>query len=599
MENNNLNNDQNNQEDIHINDTQGKNSSKKDLQENPVNSTNMIDVSENIDSSSEKIIPFSKNNTKDSDENMKNTTKNKNANKKENRTAKIVIGSVAAAIIVAASGFSIYVNGYESIMPNTYISDTNLGGMSQNQAISVLSDEFRQEKLDGQTMNFHCMGDSSSIDINNLSMEFEPEKMAIDAYNIGRDKPGFFNKLKNFTSSMFSENSIDPAIVYDEQALIGAINDLSAPHELEPLGYTFRIGDNSDIVIAKPQDGIKVDVNHAVKQITNQICLFDFSDVTFTPIRTEAPDIDLDAFYNYITKPAEDATYAKDESNRVYVVPGKPQIVINKSDIKAAIEQPLDDYSVPVQLVNPAVDSAFLQNILYEDTLGTYTTNYGGSSAARSNNIRLSSDTINGIELLPDEKFDFNKVVGQRTASRGYQQAPVFIVKDGKTETEMDYGGGICQVSSTLYCAVARAGLSVVARSSHSKDVTYVPEGMDATVSWGGPEFIFKNSTNYPIRIFISAGGGTLSVKIVGAKVSTPDISLDVQNDGSSIVVVKTTANSDGSTTQEIINSNTPPTPQPTEAELGIKETGEENYTQTQKNEDTDTEETENSGSAE
>ena len=117
------------------------------------------------------------------------------------------------------------------------------------------------------------------------------------------------------------------------------------PHEIEPLGYTFRIGDNNDIVIAKPQDGIKVDMESAIQLVIDQICSFNFGDIEFIPIKTKAPELDLDDFYNYITKPAEDASYAKDDNNKVYVVPGKPQIVVNKSEIKAAIEQPEDDYT--------------------------------------------------------------------------------------------------------------------------------------------------------------------------------------------------------------------------------------------------------------
>ena len=202
---------------------------------------------------------------------------------------------------------------------------------------------------------------------------------------------------------------------------------------------------------------------------------------------------------------------------------------------------------------------------MYEDTLGTYTTYYGGSSGARSNNISVCSNTISGIELLPGERFDFNKVVGQRTAARGYLPAPVYVIKDGETVSETDYGGGICQVSSTIFCAVNRAGLKVIARTSHSKDVTYVPKGMDATVSWGGPEFIFENSTDYPIRIFLSAGGATLSATVVGTNVSVPDTTITVQNDGSNVVATRTSTDSDGNTVREVFDSSNPPLPPPTE----------------------------------
>lgn len=479
---------------------------------------------------------------------------------------KIALVSVFSVVVLCAAAYCIFVNAYSSIMPNMTVGNVNIGGMSQEEAANALRAEFDSSKLAGQTINMYCVSNgsvvnSSSINAENLSINFEPEKTASDAYLAGRENNSFFSKLARFTSSLFSRGSIDIVMTYDEQALTGAISDLCSQYEREPLGYTYRLGDNSDIIIAKPQDGLKVDMNAAVDSVMEEILTFRFSDVAFEPIVTKAPELDIDDFYNYITSPAKDATYAKDENNKVYVVPGKPQIVVSKSAIENAVAQPDEEYSVPVQVVDSAVNAEFLQSILYEDTLGTYTTDYSGSSASRSNNILLSSNTISGLELLPGERFDFNQVVGQRTPQRGYQQAPVYVVKDGETVSESDYGGGICQVSSTIYCAVYRAGLNVISRTSHSKGVSYVPVGMDATVSWGGPEFIFENSTDYPIRILVQAGGGVLTARIVGAKAQTPNVSIDVQNDGDSVVVTKTTTNTDGSTVQEVFDSHALPTP--------------------------------------
>ncbi len=491
-------------------------------------------------------------------------TKSNKKRKKSHKPA-IIAGCAAGIIAVAAIGYGAYVNAYDKIMPNTYIDNVEVSGMTQADAAEALNAAFSPDKIADKTINFHCMDSSSTINIDNLSMVFEPDKMASDAYNAGRENPGFMSKLKNFTAGLFSKNTLPPAVSYDEQALTGAISDLCSPYEKEPLGYTYRLGDGDSIIIAKPQQGIKVDMNTAVSSVLDQIYTFNFGDVTFEPLITDAEPLDLDAFYNYITAPAVNASYAKDENNKVYVVPSKPQIVVSKADIEKAVNQPETEYSVPVQLIQPAADTAFLQSIMYEDTLGSYTTSYGGSSASRSNNISVSSNTISGLELLPGERFDFNKVVGERTPGRGYLPAPVYVVKGGETVSETDYGGGICQVSSTIYCAVRRAGLDVIERTSHSKGVSYVPQGMDATVSWGGPEFIFENSTEYPIRIFVSAGGGTLTVSIVGSNVSLPDEKIDVVNDGNNVVATKTVTNDDGSVSQEVFDSANPPLPPPTE----------------------------------
>lgn len=478
--------------------------------------------------------------------------RNKDKSKKKHTAAYL---ATAAVIVAAIVGFGIYVNGYDKIMPHTYIEDISIGGMTQEEAISILSDEYSEDKLEGKTINFACMGDNSLIEVKNLAMQFKPAQMASDAYSLGRERSGFWHKFKEYIISLFNKRKIKPALEYDTQALTGAINDICSPHEKEPLGYTYSVADSSNIIIAKPQDGVKIDMDEAVQTVEHEICTFNFGDVEFIPEIAKAPKLDLDEFYSYITAPATDAYYAKDENNHVYVVPGKPQIVVNKSDIEAAVNQPLSEYTVPVQIVDSAVTTEFLQSILYEDTLGTYSTNYGGSSAARASNIKKASSTINGLELLPGERFDFNKVVGERKASTGYLQAPVYIIKNGETVSEMDYGGGICQVSSTIYCAVSRAKLRVITRVSHSKDVSYVPKGMDATVSWGGPDFVFENNTDYPIRILLEANGGILTARIVGAVAQKPNVTLDVQNDGKSVTVTKVTTNSDGSQTSEVISS--------------------------------------------
>ena len=503
-------------------------------------------------------------------------SKSKNKKSKKGRTAGIIAGCAAGIVVLAATGFCAYVNSYDKVMPNTYVDNVDVSGLSQNAAADLLASVYSDDKTADQIINMYCEDSSSSINVTNLSLKFEPRKMASDAYAVGREHPGFINKLKSFTSGLFLKHDLSPALEYDEQALTGAITDLCSPYEREPMGYTFRLGDNNDIIIAKPQDGIKVDMDDAVNLVMDQICSFSFGDVAFIPEVTEAEPLDIDEFYNYITAPAVEAQYAKNEDNKVYVVPSKPQIVVNKADIERAVKQHEVEYSVPVQLVEPAVNTEFLQSIMYEDTLGTYTTSYGGSSASRVNNIALASNTISGIELLPGERFDFNKVVGQRTAARGYLPAPVYMIRDGETVSEIDYGGGICQVSSTIFCAINRAGLKVISRTSHSKDVSYVPKGMDATVSWGGPEFIFENSTNYPVRIFVSTGGSTLSVNVVGSKVTAPKADIQVQSDGESIVATRTSTDADGNVIQEVFDSNNPPTPAPTEQTIADETVADE-----------------------
>jgi vancomycin resistance protein YoaR len=173
-----------------------------------------------------------------------------------------------------------------------------------------------------------------------------------------------------------------------------------------------------------------------------------------------------------------------------------------------------DKIEVPRLLVYPRVDSELLGNIRSK-RIGRYITSFNLSNKERTNNIKLATTAINNTVLFPGETFSFNRVVGKRTRGKGYLRAPV-IIRGSLSE---DIGGGICQVSSTLFNAVDNAGLQIIQRFSHSRKVTYIPPGRDATVSWYGPDFVFKNKYNQPILIHAKTLGNNLIIKIYSSDV--------------------------------------------------------------------------------
>ncbi|WP_188454608.1 VanW family protein [Virgibacillus oceani] len=169
--------------------------------------------------------------------------------------------------------------------------------------------------------------------------------------------------------------------------------------------------------------------------------------------------------------------------------------------------------NVPTKAIYPRVDSELLASIRVNE-IGNYVTYFKQSNKERSHNIDLASEAINNYVVFPGETFSFNKVVGKRTKEKGYKRAPVIV----KGELAEDIGGGICQVSSTLYNAVDLAGLEVVERYSHSRKVPYVPPGRDATVSWFGPDFAFKNKYHQPVLIRAKSMNGRMYVKIYSSE---------------------------------------------------------------------------------
>ena len=131
---------------------------------------------------------------------------------------------------------------------------------------------------------------------------------------------------------------------------------------------------------------------------------------------------------------------------------------------------------------------------------------------SRINNIRLAAMAIDGIEIAHSEVFSFNDAVGERTAERGYKKAPVIVYE----ERDYDFGGGVCQVSSTLYQAAKGAGLEITERHEHKKEVDYTKKGEDAAVDYGTLDLKFVNNSYKQIKIRAHVYDDKVKVQIIG-----------------------------------------------------------------------------------
>ena len=175
-----------------------------------------------------------------------------------------------------------------------------------------------------------------------------------------------------------------------------------------------------------------------------------------------------------------------------------------------------------VRTVMPRITSADLDGV--DMKLGDYRTYFDSGLRGRTKNIRLAADALDGRVLMPGEEFSFNASTGERTSSKGYRIAHIFVRKPGESESEVvdGLGGGVCQVSSTLFNAVRRANrkagkqLRILELNHHSLPVTYVPFGLDATVAWPHKDFKFRNKFSHPIYLRASVGGSRLNISVWG-----------------------------------------------------------------------------------
>ncbi|NLC06893.1 MAG: hypothetical protein GX755_02835 [Syntrophomonadaceae bacterium] len=188
-----------------------------------------------------------------------------------------------------------------------------------------------------------------------------------------------------------------------------------------------------------------------------------------------------------------------------------------KSILEKGVKEPLNQtWTVRLKKVDlPAeITEAEVKSWRINGLLSSYSTKFNASNINRTYNIKVAAEALNHQRIKPGEIFSFNQVVGPRSEEAGYKEALIII----KNEFVPGLGGGVCQVSSTLYNAVLLADLPVVERSNHSLPVDYVPPGRDATVTYGGKNFRFSNPTEGDLLLQTKVQGNTLTIQIFGDK---------------------------------------------------------------------------------
>ena len=265
------------------------------------------------------------------------------------------------------------------------------------------------------------------------------------------------------------------------------------------------------LIIDTGMPGRYIDINKAYAVVLDAYSFNQFLvTIEMDNEETIPEEIDLDAIAAQYCTEAQDAvidpeTYAVTMETYGYGFDmEKARQLLEESQYGDIIE-------LPMTMTAPEVLGGPYRDTYFRDVLCEYKTEHT-KDERRNTNLTLACAAINGLILDPGEEFDFNTVVGKRTAEKGYRSAAAY--SSGKTVQTI--GGGVCQVSSTIYYCTLIADLEIVNRQPHSYVSSYMPAGMDATVSWNGPEFTFKNSTNYPIRIETWVADGYVHCKLVG-----------------------------------------------------------------------------------
>ena len=273
----------------------------------------------------------------------------------------------------------------------------------------------------------------------------------------------------------------------------------------KPIESSYYIEDNN-LIITNGKEGNAVDIDKMIPYIEEKInnLEVDKQYLEIEKISKEPEPINIENIYNEVHKEAKDAYYTQ-EPFAVYPSEEGLDFDISIEEAKNILEEDKEEYSIPIKTLYPNVTTNMIGTEAFPDQLSTVN---------RTTNLRLAANKINGTVVMPGEVFSYNKVVGARTIAAGYKEAPIYV--SGRVEDGL--GGGICQITTTLYNAVVYANLEIVERSNHQFVPSYVGASRDATVVYGAIDFKFKNNRDYPIKIMCSVSGGVANFQIFGLK---------------------------------------------------------------------------------
>ncbi|MGN1114941.1 MAG: VanW family protein, partial [Candidatus Ornithomonoglobus sp.] len=327
----------------------------------------------------------------------------------------------------------------------------------------------------------------------------------------------FYDGFEN-TLMLFKKHTIIPDADVDEALLRKKITEFGNSIYGELTQHSLEIGDG--VVICTPgHSGFDNNTDAAYSEILSGLK----NDQHIIPVVLKeghpdpvtAKDVD-----NFVYCDPADAYYKKENGtilveNEVY---GRYLDLAETEWLISGLSENGDIIYIPYYTTPPEITAEQLDAKLFNAVIGSYSTNYGTSSANRCANISNAASKINETALMPGDVFSFNETVGPRSAANGFYTAKEYVNGD----TVDGIGGGTCQVSSTLYNAVLYSDLSIVSRTNHMFPVDYCPIGQDATVADTGVDFKFVNSMNYPIKISAVTSGYTVTVSIIGTERDDP-----------------------------------------------------------------------------
>ncbi len=436
----------------------------------------------------------------------------------------LILVAIVIGIIIASS-IMFYLNQQNSevIQSGVFIKGINVSGLTKQEATDLVTTEITSQMHDHIELTYKNY--NYYVEIEQIGAKFDIEASVNYAYNLAKTG-NFFSDLKQYISILMTNIDIEPILVYNDEALTSYLEiiETNLPDQLQQYGYYI---DENDLIITNGVNGAGIKIDELKPMILDAIQDISYSKSYIQiPTYTKYPEpINVDAIHDDIYREAENA-YFTTEPYAVFADVIGVDFDVEKA--KSIIEEnpELEEYKISLDYTNPEITVNDLGKEAFPDLLASYSTKYATSNVDRTTNLRLAASKIDGKVVMPGEIFSYNKVVGKRTIAAGYKEAAIY--QDGGVTNGL--GGGICQISTTLYNAVIAANMEIETRRNHMFVPSYSDAGKDATVVWGSTDFKFKNRREYPIKIEASVSGGVARINIYGLLTNDEyDISIDTK----------------------------------------------------------------------
>lgn len=428
----------------------------------------------------------------------------------ENKTLlATIIFIIILVIMIFSVIFAILNINNNNILNGVKIEGIDVSGLSREEAKAKIETVYNAKKEEDIILKYNDFETTISQDI--LETNYDLDKAVNEAISLGKDGNIITNNY-NILFALLGKKNIKVDMSINEERIKDEIENIQTNIPgtiIEPDYYV----ENDKLIITPGQEGIKISVDNLINRIKNTLKTSSSNQQYIEiPMDNVWPDkIDIEKIHDEIYKEVQDAYLTE---NPITIHPEVEGVDFDIEEAKKILENDSEQYEIPLKITKPNVTMEQIGAEAFPNKISFYSTRYDGGDVNRSTNLELACEKINDVIVLPGETFSYNKTLGERSKAAGYKTAKVY--ENG--EVVDGIGGGICQISSTLYNAVLKANLEIVERRNHQFITSYVEEGRDATVAYGVTDFKFKNSRKYAIKIKASASNGVATIEILGIK---------------------------------------------------------------------------------